>query len=57
METNAQSLELSLEQSRHLMIVHDWEGERVVKKKLNPLSDHTIDNKVRHSFNKRATSQ
>ena len=46
METNSQSLELSLEQSRHLMVVRDWEGERVVKKKLNPLADHSIDNKV-----------
>ena len=50
METNSQSLELSLEQSRHLMIVRDWEGERVVRKKLNPLADHAMDNKVTALF-------
>ena len=24
----------------------DWEGERVVRKKLNPLADHAMDNKA-----------
>lgn len=50
METNAQSLELSLEQSRHLMLVHDWEGEQVAKKKINPLADQSLDNKVRQKL-------
>jgi hypothetical protein len=53
MDTHSRSMEVSLEQSRHLMIIHDWEGERVVKRKLNPNGesrdgDHqSIDNKVR----------